>query len=93
MAHVLEIPDPLYRSLVTVAEQEGRTPLEWLTNRLSRDREEQKAPAPPPENQTLADLMRPYLGCIQSSGTETLSEAGGDALSEFLVSKRQEGRI
>jgi hypothetical protein len=36
MAHTLELPEPVYEALVQVAQSNGQTPVEWLTQWLPK---------------------------------------------------------
>jgi hypothetical protein len=94
MAHTLEIPEPLYRSLTAAAEKSGKTPLEWLAAQLGKSRVAHHPDSrAPEEGVTLADRMKGRLGRIHSGGGDLLSEAGGEAFTDELVQKREEGRL
>lgn len=94
MAHTLEIPEPLYRSLAAVAKRSGKTPLEWLAAQLGKN---PAVPGPesrdPRESSTLADRMKGRLGRIHSGGREPLSEDCRRSFTDDLVQKRREGRL
>ncbi|MCP3960985.1 MAG: hypothetical protein GY719_24325 [bacterium] len=94
MAHILEIPDPLFAALETVAETSGKTPVEWIAEQLARRRADaQDEVSRPAEAKTLANLMEGRLGRVHSGGDQRLSETCGEKLTDHLVAKRRAGHL
>ena len=93
MAHVLEIPDPLFAALEAAAETSGKTPVEWIAEQLARKRAGQPGTRRPASASTLAELMEGRLGRVHSGGDQRLSEGCGEKLTDHLAAKRREGHL
>ena len=94
MAHVLEIPDPLFAALEAAAETSGKTPVEWIAEQLTRRRAgAQLGTSGPADAKTLGELMEGRLGRVHSGGDQRLSENGGEKLTDHLVAKRRKGHL
>ncbi len=94
MAHVLEIPDPLFAALEAVAETSGKTPVEWIAEQLATRRTgTELGMTQPADAQTLAQLMEGRLGRVHSGGEQHLSEDCCEKLTDHLAAKRREGRL
>jgi len=94
MAHVLEIPDPLFADLEAAAETSGKTPVEWIAEQLAGRRTGARlgASRPSPAH-TLAELMKGRLGRVHSGGDQRLFEGCGEQLTDHLAAKRQKGNL
>ncbi len=94
MAHVLEIPDPLFAALEAVAETSGKTPVEWIAEQLTRRRTGAQVDASrPADARSLAELMEGRLGRVHSGGNQRLSEGCGEKLTDHLAAKRRAGHL
>ena len=94
MAHVLEIPDPLFAALATAAETSGKTPVEWIAEQLARKRASAQVRASrPADARSLADAIKGRLGRVHSGGDQRLSEGCGERLTDHLTAKRREGHL
>jgi hypothetical protein len=94
MAHVLEIPDPLFAALKAAAETSSKTPVEWIADQLASSQTDPwLGVSGPSEAHTLAELMRGRLGRVHSGGGQSLAEGCGEHLTDHLVAKRQKGHL
>ena len=88
----------LEQAVAERAQRNGTTPELFLLNDLQErylPTEPLKTPAI--EGQTMADFLKDYIGCIDSSATypegSRLSEDTGRKFAELMVEKRRQGRL
>jgi len=87
MEDQLNLPHDVYTRLVEAAENEGTTPVGWLEKNLPEKKSEHAKP------ETMADVLRDYIGKYSSDGTLRASERVNELFGEYLEQKRREGRL
>ena len=89
MTHQLELPDEVYKKLELLAKEQGVTPVEWIAARLSPHHvNEAEAGRDSPEEQSLSETLRGYIGVIDSSKepyTDDERTPLGDLVAETLA--------
>ena len=95
---IITLTPEIETALAQCARKEGTTPekfvLETLRKRLISY---VTASVPPPENMTLHDLLKDYIGVMSSSeyvpGGARMSENTGKKFAAGMMRKREQGRL
>lgn len=90
MSQTIELPDPLFASLKKAAEATGTTPVGWIAAKLSGSDAES---IPQHGTENLADLFAGRIGRVRSGGAERLSEDCGEKFADYVIEKRNAGRL
>jgi hypothetical protein len=90
----ITLPPELERTITEQAQRNGTTPELFLLDDLWERFMTEKQPEPPVvEGQTMADFLKDYIGCVDSSETypegSRLSEDTGRKFAELMVEKRK----
>ena len=94
----IELTPEIERALTTRASQQGMTPEQLALHDLTKLYAEAETDKPDPfEGKTLADVLAGHIGTIRSSEytgikISHLSE-DEDSFADYLVEKRQQGRL
>jgi hypothetical protein len=88
MSRILELPEPVYDALESVAAANGTTPVGWIAAHLPL-----RAAMATDGARTLADVFAGRTGRIASGGKEKLSECGSKRFADDLELKRREERL
>ncbi len=94
----ITLPPELEKAVTERAQRNGTTPELFLLNDLQERYLPNKQPEPPVvEGQTMADFLKDYIGCVDSSETypegSRLSEDTGRKFAELMVAKRKQGKL
>jgi hypothetical protein len=89
MSQNLELPDPIFDALQQAAAASGTTPVGWIAAHLP------PSSTSPAANgaKSLADLMVGHVGTIRSGGKVSYSQNCGQHFTDYVVQKRNEGRL
>lgn len=94
----ITLPDELEKTITERAKRSGMTPevfvIDDLQERYLPPRQPDTAPVP---EQTMADFLKDYIGCIDSGETypqgSRLSENTGRAFAALMIEKRNQGKL
>ena len=94
----ITLPPELEKTVTERAQRNGTTPELFLLDDLRQRYLPPKQPEPPVvEGQTMADFLKDYIGCIDSSETypegSHLSEDTGRKFAQLMVEKRKQGNL
>ncbi len=94
----ITLPPELETTILERAQRSGTTPELFLLDDLRERYLPKQQPEPPViEGQTMADFLKDYIGCVDSSETypegSRLSEDTGRKFAELMVEKRRQGKL
>jgi hypothetical protein len=88
MSQNLELPDPIFDALQQAAAASGTSPAGWIAAHLPV-----ASTLAPKDAQSLADLLKGYVGTIRSGGKVAYSKNCGQHFSDYVIQKRREDRL